>query len=1115
MSQFVQLYAQQQDTSGYSGYVELDLYQSEPIKMSFSVQGLEDPQATTSSFSRTFRVPHTSANGKYFKGAFNVNGVDFDATQKALAYIMVDGLTFTEGNIRLNQVYRNDYTGKIEYEIIYLGETSTFGAIVGPKDLSQLDFSQYGHDLTATAVQNSWSLNLFNGDIVYPLAEYGYTYDANNIPTVSTLSVYNAATGPGGSQKGFTNSANPLSPNQFKPMVRAKAVWDKIFEEAGFTYESTFLDTSFFNSMYMLSSNTASAVTVPSVAMAAWLNGAGQDYDTVGGIQPLPFATPVYDYANCYVAPGKYVVPYSGSPYKLTVKNVIVDYGWSAFWPQNQATFSILILQNGVVAATQPAYLPTPLGMGGGPDVQTASSSITTFNSNFIFNIPAVAGDVLEIAIQLPPATPFNLIPFTVQSAQWLTTGPPVVNPAGLLPVQYKQIEFIKAINDRFKLVWQPDPENPKNFFIEPWKDWIIGGEQKDWTAKLDESKDISITPLFYTQTRQIYYADSEEGDIYNFLYQQQNKETFGELKTDSNIELLTGEKTIKSLFASTPLAPIGLADDFIIPHFAKDTETKREPIQIKPRLLFYNGLQPAPITWYYNNSGGAKTEYPLASSFDSYPFDVNSFDLNWFNPPQYWDEVAVGFDGRTVKTAFSEYWKLWWDYTFNPYSRVMEATFALDISDIQKLKFNDQIWVKDSWWMVQEIKEFVLNQKQSCRVRLIKMGDFGYQQGATGPQGKTYLQTGLCYSSVDACTACCCQEQTGVSIYTNGKTLAESYQFFQDQGGLIFASAGYYSDGTNVYTVGNFGVVQSIGVCSGCSCTPTGLTAVSNICFGSSLCNVCCCTVPEIGAIYVNGPSIDLSTKAYGSTGGTPLTPGTWYRESGSQYAIYMAPNGVDILQVGLCSNCNCKELPYVEVFSPSDDPVLSCCPEYNGEVKLWSQTGGTGATAFYLDQFELEEYNPGGTGATAYISDGKEVTQILSGTPSFYGNCTPTLCNDRTETFYINLVNSTLDSIEFTAEPLLSLDGENIFYNGFFSEGGSSFDVQYEAYYPVRSYFSVILNLPLVYGGYYDYTVYLNSEIVDDGVAIPAGTETITTLIGPLQSGDVFSVTMSYNVS
>ena len=108
---YIQLYCQEQGATGYASYTEIDLYKTEPIKLTKSVQSLTDPTATTSTFSRTFRVPSTNSNGQYFKAVFNVNATDYDATQTADAYINVNGTYFIGGNVWLLNVFRNDATG--------------------------------------------------------------------------------------------------------------------------------------------------------------------------------------------------------------------------------------------------------------------------------------------------------------------------------------------------------------------------------------------------------------------------------------------------------------------------------------------------------------------------------------------------------------------------------------------------------------------------------------------------------------------------------------------------------------------------------------------------------------------------------------------------------------------------------------------------------------------------------------------------------------------------------------------------------------------------------------------------------------------------------------------
>ena len=100
----VQLYAKNQTNNQY---VLLDLFTEQPIKLTLAVSNIVDPLSANSIFSRTFRVPHTSKNGPYFKAVFNVNSTDFDASVKAPAYINDNGIFFSSGNIRLSSIFVN------------------------------------------------------------------------------------------------------------------------------------------------------------------------------------------------------------------------------------------------------------------------------------------------------------------------------------------------------------------------------------------------------------------------------------------------------------------------------------------------------------------------------------------------------------------------------------------------------------------------------------------------------------------------------------------------------------------------------------------------------------------------------------------------------------------------------------------------------------------------------------------------------------------------------------------------------------------------------------------------------------------------------------------------
>ena len=929
--QEVQLFAKENLTVPSSGNfgIGLDCLNASPIKVTKSIQTIENPQTTTSNFTMPFRLPNTPTNAKFFKAAFNVNTVTFNATKKIEAYIMVDGVYFISGNIRLENIIYSSDVEKIEYSIVFMGETSAFGSTIASKALSDLNMSDLSHTLNYANLQLSWAGNLLNGNIVYPLAEYGYTYnDTTKVPTIPTLAVYNATTG----VKGFTNSINPLEQNQLKPFVKLKYIWDKIFTDAGYTYTSSFLNGSeVFNKLYMVSSDTSSSNSTLAIRpdlLTETTAYANYFYTGFSDI-PITFTNEVRDTANNWNPTSSTYTSISGGGtagsynYTFTVSNLQMVFSAPAVGSSPPTSYRRILFIKAIVE--------TPTGtstVGATGYVSTGTGlAVISMVSPIYSQDPAIYGSGASKVFNWN----FNLIPgdkvrffmylgAEVSAGAYLlqgslgATGPTAVDPAGLMPSQYKQGEFITGINDRFKLMWQPDKDNPKNFIIEPWVDWITKGETRDWTDKLDRNFDVTLTPLFQTQPREIDFKDSEEADLYNFSYQQQNKQTFGQLDQDSGIEIITGKREIKSMFAPMPLAPIGNSDKFIIPHFAKDTETERQPIQIKPRLAFYNGTGPAPITWYIKNDAGtavAQTSYPIASSFNAYPFNSTVLDLNWTNVNQFWDvaDYAPAGSGRTGNTAYSVYWSKWFNFTYSPYGRIMEATFVLTSLDLYELNFNDKIWIKDSWWLPIEVKDYELGQtKQRVKVKLVKLGD-DVGVAINGPDdGIIYYPHTVTYG-LSGCAACCGSEiAREITVYSTSKDFELSTALFLDPNGAITATIGAYTNGTEALNVNDFGVVQSVTLCSLCGCTGT-LTAFS-VCSATSVCGVCCCG-SFTQTIYGDGATLATSKKIYGNSAGTmTLLPSRWYGTSSGTVA-QVGSDGVTITAFGTCTGCVCGEIP------------------------------------------------------------------------------------------------------------------------------------------------------------------------------------------------------------
>ena len=979
----VQLFVKAVNTAQYQ---RLDLFETEPIKLTMSVANIQDPLAANSVFSRTFRVPHTSANGPFFKAAFNVNATDFDASKKAEAYINDNGVFFSVGNIRLTAIFVNEKTSNIEYEINYYGETSDFGSKIGGGFLSEVNLTQYNHALSYNNVVNSWSGGLLGGNVVYPLIEWGYVY-TNGVPQPKngTLSI--------GGVKSFTGpTANKaLNYPQLKPVLKAKALWDAIFNETGYTYDSSFIETDpLFTNLFVVAENEARALINPDISFEAndggalndvGANGPGSLYPNIIDAQfPIEITDPSNSYnptLSQYTAetPGTYIFEINGFVELLT--NIPLA--------STAVLFSIVDVNTGtVLSTTSPLTITTPSSFS-----KVLAATLT-------------AGQVVKLRIENIGPTGNSADYVSFFGCNWLTTSvPSTIVMSSFMPTNIRKVDFMRSIINRFRLVFVPSRDNEKHFTITPWKDWVLQGTQRDWTNKLDGTKDLKLTPLFYGQERLQVYKDQEDADFVNYNYQLDYKQTYGQRNVDSNNELIKGTKEYKDQFATTPLYPIGgtnptdAAYAFLIPHLAKDTDTERQPIQPKLRLVYYNGLQPAPLTWYINQNWNSSsqtgsspqphTTYPLMSQFSTYPVNSATFDLNWENEFPLYDTETSGLSKNTTTLdCFNVFWKTWYDTMFDPFSRIVQANFVLGYDDVLDLKFNDYIFVKDAWYLVNKITDYVIGEETNCRVELVKVGN---NIGLTVPPSfpTKNLVEDICYAST-ACEAFCCNTG-GVSVgqyYITGSSWGNATAVFLDPFGQVPAPNGYYSNGVITYNVAN-GVVLFGANTAGCVCNPPLLTQFT-VCYGSTSCEACCCINEEI---QVWGTGLDLvsSLNVYLDSLGTIPANG-WYKATSETDAIEVI-NG-STFSIGICSACNCNPTPIFEHQVTFNDESLcqACCT--GSPVTIYTDSATfINSTVVYIDNVPLTL-----SGAGWYALNGDVLVVDGNGNVTAIGTCSGCAC-------------------------------------------------------------------------------------------------------------------------
>lgn len=703
----------------------LDLYDAEPIKLTLSIEDITNADAT-STYSKAFKVPGTRKNNEFFKQAFEINGVLFDVTIKKPAVILVDGAEFRQGHIRLNKMIKNTELDRFDYELVFLGETRDFSSIIGDSPLCALDMTDItggvgGIPLSKEDIEISWlafpestslTAGLHDGNIIYPLVDHGNTYADTGAPLQPE--VRNNANPLG---KPFTSSAHPLNMNQIKPVIRAKRIWDQIFEDAGYTYSSSFIDSPRFHQMYVSAFGNVAEPAYDSTSASEY-NFSASEPASAGNYQGFgtqfavasesdPSDSWVYD---TYFAPATGTYTFTGSVYFYGYNEIISS--WPPAYQQESGALCIHVNGN-----------PTPVACGN--YAQQSTSSVTaTINLN--------AGDVVSFRVAGNDG-----ITFVSCSAQSFacTSSPGNINPVSLLECTYKQIDFIKDILLMFRLVLSPDPNDPRNFIVEPWQTYINSGQLYDWSKKLVEEKDVVVEPVFFTQSDQITFTQPTDGDWINIYHQQAYKHNWGWLQFDSNNELLKGTRDVKVIgMSNTPMTQVEGQDttsNWIVPqihvHSTDDGPTKHLPIKARTRLVFYNGLQATPIPWYLVDTT-PMLQYPLVSQYETWPIAPGSLNLAFSNDVQYWGTgVTTGGLNWNLNgsTLYDSYWSRYVSSLYNKFSRRVTAYFVLNNIDLNTFSFDDTIFVNGVYYIPEKIIDLQIGAYTEVQVQLLTANDY------------------------------------------------------------------------------------------------------------------------------------------------------------------------------------------------------------------------------------------------------------------------------------------------------------------------------------------------------------------------------------------------------
>jgi hypothetical protein len=710
-------------TQGDETPLLVDLYENENISLNWSFNDIQD-LAPRGNYSRTFRIPFTPTNASIFgfiqENTFQFSG--FNPKRKINASITVDTIPIIEGYVQFKAAYTSN--GEVsDLEIVFFGNTVNFFKTIGDADFKNYISSELQEDYDFIVSYVTTDAVNASGNVYLGLTDRGQNWvmNVNDSGTRNILST--------------SIDAIPKI-GELTPFVRSRYIFDKIFALSGFEFneaDSTTL-TEQLDKMWIPwigESDLIAQQGNPDTARFKLTNSGTITLDTsdftffnftVGGgcfVSTLPTLNIDIDSGSNVGANNTYTAPFSGSYVvsgNMTIQTDLPIRGINMGFLLSNGVLNYLMINGAYISlevwdnTTQDFIYNTNNDV----TLSTGTSSAFVEEGFTIQPIVYIFSDDYQHALNLNPLVTFTISSFEIGT---LDISKPLfgnnIDWAANAPVM-KCSEFMSSLFKMFNLVVIPDDINPKLLTFKPIQEYLAEGVAKDWSNKLDVSKDITLTSTADYQAQQNLWTYKAMNDYFNQLYNAQGQRVYGRLLLiDPENDFATKEQKTEIMFGATPLNSIK-GSDYPIPKFQSANGQFAAP---GARILYKTEDE---ITFnIYNDDFGNVLPY-TAFLFSHYTTAIPSIadeDLN------FGQEIPLHYvDSTPYKTLYQRYWNNYISDIYAPDSRIIEAFFALEFADIYQFKFNDKIYIKDAYYRILDISDYVVGMQDSVKVKLIKM---------------------------------------------------------------------------------------------------------------------------------------------------------------------------------------------------------------------------------------------------------------------------------------------------------------------------------------------------------------------------------------------------------
>jgi hypothetical protein len=724
---------------GTGGY--LDVKDSTAFPLNFSIGDIRDISKRTGSFSKTITLVGNSNNNNLLNHYYDVNiqAGTFDINQLTSCDVIQDGIpVMINATLQLISIKKSQLTSAyeqiVEYEVLVKENRGTFFTDISNKYLTDIDFSDLDHEVTAPIV-----ISTFDNTVA---DSYKYVMPFN-IDEQYQL-------------------------NWFKPAIYAKVYFDRIFTDAGYSYDWADLLDARFDKLLIPYNGDQNIIDWSDAKVVA--DGVFSFTKTYTA-QQLSFNTPinsgwteVSDPSNLFdPSNGEYTTP------QWTGANAGQSYQYQATITgtvqlENTTASNIKMSSNNPTKAYVP-FFAVKVGTQINAKCQSSSglivtysqaspfpanslSSTYTFTEVFTFNattdgsggidyadiqIVQAGVDFLGVSAQgidfnnqqyvywsttagvptTPPDIILNLtsIDLTIRPSDNIPLNSGITTMNSFIPEKIKQSDFIKSIFMMYNLYATSDPQSETNLILIHRDEYYDSGKAVDWTNKLMKDKEQSIIFIPELNNKKLRLTYKADTDSPNKVYTDVTKEVYGQAEVTFENEYVKGIDVKELIFSPTPVQPTSFGAFLPLLNGASP--------KTNIRILYDNGevvAQNVVINHGYGDTTPTNGAYPYLSHFGGpNPFNPE-FDINFAPCQYYYYQVAQ----NTNNNLYNQYWRRTVAQING--GKLLTAYFLLNEVDIQLMELNDKIRIDNSWWSINKVIDYNANYLQPTKVELISL---------------------------------------------------------------------------------------------------------------------------------------------------------------------------------------------------------------------------------------------------------------------------------------------------------------------------------------------------------------------------------------------------------